>query len=298
MSKSERVYRTTAFILSRRDYGEADRILTVFTPALGKQEWIAKGIRKTTSRKAGHLELFTHASLLVAKARTWDIVTEVTTIESFRHLRNSLESIAYASYLCELVSCFTEADDENQPLWDLLLHAMRVLDECAASLTAVPQTKAGTSESAADEPAEALPTVEATTAMMALHIRWFELQLLTLSGFQPQLFTCLQCDTEIEPTTNFLSMENGGIFCPRCATGQSDVEPIDVDVLKILRHLQRNRWSDLRSTQVRPFLLLAVETILHRYLLTVLEHQLKSIQFLRNLQTSLPKLHQLPAVKP
>ncbi len=279
MSKSERVYRTTAFVLSRRDHGEADRILTLFTPSSGKQEWIAKGIRKTTSRKAGHLELFTHASLLVAKARTWDIITEATTVESFRHLRGNLEAIAHASYLCELVSCFTEAEDENQPLWDLLLLSMRTLDEYARQSGA----------SRAEEQVNG-PTSDELTAKLALHMRWFELQLLTISGFQPQLFTCLQCTAPVTPVTNFLSLENGGIFCPRCAEGQTDVEPIDANVLKILRHLQRNHWADLQATQVRPFLLLAAENLLHRYLLTVLEHQLKSVQFLRKLQNSLPRL--------
>lgn len=297
MSKSERdrVYRTTAFILSRRDYGEADRLLTIFTPNAGKQEWIAKGIRKTTSRKAGHLELFTHASLLVAKARTWDIITEVSTIESFRHLRETLETIAYASYLCELVSCFTEADDENQPLWDLLLFSMRTLNEYAQALsTATEQGAGGSTPSIIEQSTttEGLTeiSIDRVTAAIALHVRWFELQLLSISGFQPQLFQCLQCSEPIAPTTNFLSLENGGILCPRCAAGQTDVEPIDVDVLKILRHLQRSRWVDLQATQIRPFILLAVENILHRYLLTVLEHQLKSIQFLRNLQSTLPKL--------
>ncbi|MEZ4676194.1 MAG: DNA repair protein RecO [Caldilineaceae bacterium] len=267
MSKHERVYRTKAIVLSRRDHGEADRVLTLFTPALGKQEWIAKGIRKTTSRKAGHLELFTHATLLVAKARTWDIITEAATVENFRYLRENLESIAQASYLCELVSCFSEQDDENQPLWDLLLLAFRILDENA----------------------------QKATEESATFLRWFELHLLELAGFQPQLFHCLRCNEQIKPVVNFLSLENGGIVCPRCAAGQDDVEAIDADVLKILRHLQRSTWPESRQVQIRPFLVLAAENILHRYILTVLERQLKSIQFLRKLQTSLPKLAPPPS---
>lgn len=298
MSRSERVYRTTALILSRRDYGEADRLLTLFTPNLGKQEWIAKGIRKTTSRKAGHLELFTHASLLVAKARTWDIITEATTIESFRYLRETLETIAYANYLCELVSCFTEADDDNQPLWDLLLFSMRTLNEYAQLLTTTANQPAVATapietpllNRASDDRITEV-SAEMIRGAISVHVRWFELQLLSISGFQPQFFHCLGCNESITPTTNFLSLENGGVFCPRCATGQTDVEPIDADVLKILRHLQRTHWVDLQSTQIRPFILLAVENVLHRYLLTVLEHQLKSIQFLRNLQSTLPKLN-------
>ena len=185
MTSNERLYRTQAVILSRRDYGEADRILKVFTPSLGKQEFLAKGIRKTTSRKAGHVELFTHSTLLVAKARTWDIVTEAASVETFRHLRTNLDAIGYASFICELVDCFTESDDENQPLWDLFLLALRVLDTYS------------------QQPLETEPQV-------LLH--WFELQLLTLTGFQPQFFSCLACQEAITPVINYVSLEDGGSF--------------------------------------------------------------------------------------
>jgi len=261
MTPNERLYRTQAVILSRRDYGEADRIIKVFTPSLGKQEFLAKGIRKTTSRKAGHLELFTHSTLMVAKARTWDIVTEAASVENFRHLRTNLDAIGYASFICELVDCFTESDDENQPLWDLFLLALRVLDTYG------------------QQPTETEPQV-------LLH--WFELQLLTLTGFQPQFFACIACQETITPVINYLSLEDGGIFCPRCAAGRDSVEAIEADVLKVLRHLQRTSWPELQSLRIRPPILQAVDTLLNRYLLTIVERQLKAANFLRKLRTLTP----------
>jgi len=120
MSNRQRTYRTHAVVLRRRDYLDADRILMLFTPNMGKVEVIAKGIRKTMSRKAGHLELLTHTALLLANGRTWDIVSEAVTVESFRHLRLDLDCISGASYISELVDSFSETDDENRPLWDLI----------------------------------------------------------------------------------------------------------------------------------------------------------------------------------
>ncbi|MEZ4735901.1 MAG: DNA repair protein RecO [Caldilineaceae bacterium] len=258
MNPNERLYRTPAVILSRRDYGEADRILTVFTPDRGKQEFLAKGIRKTTSRKAGHVELFTHSTLLVAKARTWDIVTEASSIESFRYLRDNLDAIGYAGSIAELVACFTESDDENQALWDLFLFALRTLDEYA------------------QQPLETEP-------QLLLH--WFVLQLLAITGFQPQFFYCLGCQASITPVTNYLSLEDGGVFCPRCAAHQENNEEIDADVLKMLRHLQRSSWPELQSLRMRPAIQQAVDNILNRYLLTIIERQLKAVNFLRKLRT-------------
>ena len=262
MSQNERLYRTPAVVLGRRDYGEADRILTVFTPSLGKQEFLAKGIRKTTSRKAGHLELFTHSTLLVAKARTWDIVTEAASVESFRHLRTDLDAIGYASFICELVDCFTESNDENQPLWDLFLFALRVLDEYGQQTA---------QEGRPPEP------------QVLLH--WFQLQLLGLTGFQPQFFHCLACQAALTPVTNYVSLEDGGVFCPRCAAGQDGVEAIEADVLKLLRHLQRSQWAELQFLRVRPPIQQAVDIMLNRYLLTIVERQFKAATFLRRLRT-------------
>jgi len=258
MSHRDRIYRTHVLVLSRRDYNDADRVLRVFTPSLGKLELIAKGIRKTTSRKAGHLELFTHASLLIAQARTWDIVTEAVTVENFRYLRESLEAIGRANYIGELVDSFSEADNENLPLWDLLLFALRELDE------------------------QSHPPVLDTTPLL---LRWFELHLLTITGFQPQFFHCLVCQEPLTPTTNFLSLSEGGIYCPNCGKGQHDVEPIEPDVLKVLRFLQSRDWSEVRALVVRPLIMLRVENILYRYLLTILERQPKSVEFLRKLQS-------------
>ena len=163
MSTRERVRSTHALVLRRRDVNDADRVLTVLTPRDGKLELIAKGVRKTNSRKAGHLELFVHASLLVAQARTWDIITEVQTVESFRHLRDDLDAIAAASYVCELVDNFAESDDEIQPVWDLALAVLRELDGGAER--------------------HELP---------ANLLRWFDLQLLSLTGFQPVSYTHLR----------------------------------------------------------------------------------------------------------
>jgi DNA repair protein RecO (recombination protein O) len=257
MNNRQRLYRTHAVVLRRRDYLDADRILTVFTPGMGKLELIAKGIRKITSRKAGHLELFTHVVLLVAQARTWDIVTEAMTVESYRHLRENLENIGRANYVCELVDCFTEASDENQPLWELLVLTLRVLDEC-------------NNESGLPDP--------------QVLLRWFELHLLNLTGFQPQLFHCLECSEELQPVTNFLHLAEGGILCPACGRNRADAEPIEADVLKVLRFLQSHGWSDVHKLAVRPHIMRAAENILYRYLLVILEHQLKSTDFLRRLQ--------------
>lgn len=257
MEHRQRVYRTHGVILKRRASGDADRILTVFTPSYGKIELIGKGIRKPTSRKAGHLESFNHASLLIAQARTWDIITEAETVESYTHLRQNLDTIGQAAYVGELVDSFTEVNDDNQPLWDILLVTLRQLDE------------------AAKKP-ESLD--------MKVLLRWFELHLLGITGFQPQLFSCLGSGEPLIEETNYLSIPEGGLYSPQSAAHLENLEPVEPNILKVLRHLQRNPWSALSTLRVSSPVMHRVENILHRMLITTLEHRLKSVDFLRKLQ--------------
>src|ERR671917_366457 len=82
-----RVYPTEAIVLRRSDFSEADRLLTLYTPRYGKRRVIAKGVRKTTSRLAGHIELFTRVQLLLAEGRNLDIVTQAQSIDGYRAFR-------------------------------------------------------------------------------------------------------------------------------------------------------------------------------------------------------------------
>ncbi len=217
---------------------------------------LAKGARKTTSRKAGHLEPFMHVSLVLAQARTWDIITEAAIVESFRYLREHLDAIAQATYLAELVDHFTDADDDNPQLWELALLVLRELDATAAS----------------------------GRPLAPLLLRWFDLQLLSVTGFQPQFFHCLGCANDLEAVLNFLSLAEGGVFCPTCGAQRHDVEPVQPDVLKVLRFLQSRPWNEVQPLQPRPAVLQGVDQVLQRFISNVVERHLRTPEFLRRLE--------------
>src|SRR5262245_28381592 len=115
-----RLYSTQAIVLRRTDYGEADRVVTLLTPEVGKLRVLAKGARKITSRKAGHIELFTRTQLLLAKGRSFDLITQAELIEPHRALREDVSRGAMAHYLCELAEQFAPEDSESAALYDLL----------------------------------------------------------------------------------------------------------------------------------------------------------------------------------
>src|SRR5512143_2148764 len=98
----DRLYRVQAVIIKRTDVGEADRLLTLFTAERGKLRVIAKGARKPSSHKSGHVELFNHVNLLIAKGRNLDLITQAETLDSYLPLRGDLDRLGYAYYLGEL----------------------------------------------------------------------------------------------------------------------------------------------------------------------------------------------------
>ncbi|MEL7236312.1 MAG: DNA repair protein RecO, partial [Chloroflexota bacterium] len=107
MPPNNRAIRTPAIILRRRDFGEADRLLTVLTPYHGKLDLIAYGARKAVSRKTGHVELFTLADMLVNLHKNPGVVSQVEMLEPFLPLRDDLTLGAFAGYVVELLDRFT-----------------------------------------------------------------------------------------------------------------------------------------------------------------------------------------------
>lgn len=245
-----RVYPTEAISLKRMDYGEADRILTVFTPGYGKLRLLAKGVRKPTSRMAGHLEPFTHIHIMVARGRDLSVATQASTIEPFRQLREDLVKSSYAYHLAELVDAFLQDHDEHAAVFDLLRSALAAL-------------------SAGGLPAE-------------LVVRHFEVQLLGEVGFRPQLTACLACQEAIEPQPNAYSVFLGGVVCPRCAPSAPSASAISIEALKLLRFLQRTRRVSEVTITAPAATLKEVERVLHGQLEFVLERRLRAAAFVHH----------------
>ena len=120
-------YKTEGVILKRLNYGEADRILTIYTKYRGKIRAMAKGVRKITSRKGGNVELFNHCVLFLAEGRNLDIVTEAQVVNSFSRVSDDLEKTAAAFYLVELVDQLTPDGQVNRQVFDLLVSALASL---------------------------------------------------------------------------------------------------------------------------------------------------------------------------
>ena len=251
MPGMERTFRTDAVILRRQDFGEADRLLVLLTPGHGKFRAIAKGARKPTARKTGHVELFALVDMLIARGRELHIITQAETKEPFLPLRDDLIRGTYANHLVELLDRFTAEQDASHAEFDLLVNALGWLCEH-------------------DD--------------LRLVARHYELRLLALAGFAPSLHQCAIGQEAIEPQDQFFSPADGGVICPDHYEGLDRGLPLGLTELKILRYLQTRTWDVVRVLQITGAQHRVLEHMMLAYITYLLEQRLQSVEFLRRLR--------------
>ena len=123
-----RTYRSEGVVLKRTNFGEADKIVTLYSKHYGKVTVLAKGMRRMTSRKRGNLEVFNQVIFFVAKGKGMDIVTETETLESFSFWKKDLQKVAVAYQLCEMVDKLTAEEVEQEEVYYLLCDYLKKLD--------------------------------------------------------------------------------------------------------------------------------------------------------------------------
>lgn len=121
-------FKTEGIILKRRNFGEADRILSVFTLRDGKISVLAKGVRRITSRRAGNVELLNRVSIFLHQTKGMPILTEAISIETFSKIKNDLRLSTVAFHIIELVDKLTAENQESRMLYENLVQVLKRLE--------------------------------------------------------------------------------------------------------------------------------------------------------------------------
>ncbi len=247
-----REYKTEAIVIKKTKLGEADTILTFFTPNLGKIQGFARSLRKPKSKLAGHLELLTHSQVSFVRGRNLDTIIGSQTINSFLLLRNDLWLTSCGLYIAELVNQFTAEREENRAVFELLL-----------------------------------ATLERLTAEndKELVLRFFELHLLESAGYRPQLRQCTACHRPLEPVPNYFHPAAGGLLCPGCAQEQTLAYLLSLNAQKVLRLLQTTHdFGEVSRVRIDATLSRELDDVLRGYLRYLLEREVRSAAWLDELR--------------
>ena len=243
-----RRYVTEAIVLSRFDYGEADRILTLITPGGGKIKAIAKGIRRQKSRIGGSLEPFAELRVALAQGRTFEVVTQVSVVHPWLHLRDDLVSFGTASYMAELANGTLEERHAAESVYLLLKRGYEILDAGMA-----PGRVA----------------------------RWFEMHLADELGVRPEVDRCVECGRLLDADERYRWMPPlGGVLCERCPGPPFERAGLSLDALKLLKAYQRLDVEALAALRVRPGIEREVELAMREFLAYSLDRKPRSLAFL------------------
>ena len=181
--------RTEAVVLRGIRYGEADRILHLYTAQRGRVGAIAKGVRRTKSRFGGRLEPFFRLDLLLHEGRGELLtVTQATTVDGYPRLRASGAALAAGARACDSVLRLLDSAEPNPPAYNLLCRYLALLDDPGTPHAASPRTALS-----------------------------FRLKLALAAGFSPELASCARCG-EAEHLAGF-SGAAGGVVCTSCEAG-------------------------------------------------------------------------------
>jgi len=226
------VYHADALVIRSKQFGESDRVLTLFSRELGKLQAVAKGVRKPKSRQRAGAQLFTYGDFLIHRGKTLDTVSQCSPKESFPHLWNDLDRSFAATGIAELLDISTIVSQPNSELFTLTLTCFFLLEQFDPSL------------------------------VLSAHA----LRLMEILGYCPRLGECSECGVSVKGDRLFFSSEAGGTLCGNCRESYSGRwiragsiafmrQLIRADITK----LDRLRWGDWMQQEILETLRLYLE---------------------------------------
>jgi len=242
------IRKTEAIVLKARDFRETSLIVDFFTKDFGKLGGLIKGIRKEPQRYGGLPLVFSRNSIVFYEKprRDLNLVTQCDANEQFLTIRTDLEKTNYANYFVELLDAVTQHADKSEGLFELMLDSLGALSQDIESWRIA---------------------------------RIFEIRLLKLSGFKPQLDACVHCQKEIASLGRF-STKLGGILCSSCISFDRTANAVLKGSLASIEYIEKSSWKKALHLKMSRNIAAELATILTSFLDAHLEKRIKSRKFL------------------
>lgn len=252
------ISKTQGIVLKHTNLGEADRILTILTRYNGKIKAIAKGCRKPKSSLLSSSEVFVFSEFVLYKGTNFYHITQANTRETFYNIRKDLLKLSYATYFVELADTVSDEDIPSEKLFLLLAKTLYYLS-----------------------------TGEIPVGILNLG---YQLKLMDISGYRPNLSRCGSCRKEKEDYVRF-DAELGSVICRDCMkkdeTGQYKasyrLSPGTAEAFKFLLNTEISR---LNTKKIDNTIFNEMEKIIRGFIQSHLDKKFKSLDFLDDIKSS------------
>lgn len=247
------IQKSEAIVLRRQDLRETSLIITLYTKDFGKIKGIVRGVRGPHAQYGGgSLETFAHDEIVFYERKKSDVftVSQCDLLEFFNPIRQSLERLAYAMYIIELLDSVTSLADKNTEVFELLLNSLNLLSGQASARRVA---------------------------------RIFEIKLLSLLGLMPTLDLCANCGGKADISARF-SIAQGGLICKACLDTDKNAEPVLQGTVKFIEHIRSLTFEKVERIKVANAVGKELEDILRKFLDYHIERRLKSLEFLKEIE--------------
>ena len=239
-----------ALVLREVRYKEADRILTLFTDTEGKITAKARGALRKSSRNAAATQQLTYSEMTLFGNKGRWTVNEAVVKEGFEGLRGEMERLALGAYFAECMEAFAVEDQPEPALLQLGLNCLYALSRGLY-------------------PAEHIKAA-------------FELRLMCISGYAPELSCCAVCGKE--PEQPVLSLEHGRLSCRACASGMGERAELGADALAAMRYIASAPAKQILRFSLGEDALVRLSDAAERYLLRHAERGFSTLDYWKNIR--------------
>jgi DNA repair protein RecO (recombination protein O) len=248
-----RQFKTKGIILREVYVGESDKILKIFTKSKGKISVSAKGVRKHKSPLIAGSQLFSYSDFLIYSGRNYNIIQQVEVIKSFHGIGKDIFKLTYASYFLELLDAVTQEEEANEKLLLLILKTLSILEK--------------------------------TNRNPRLISVIYELRIMSLIGYMPQVTECVNCGSQ--ENINSFDVKMGGIVCDNCRNEDNHPYKLSQTALYTLKYIMHSDLSKLFNFELDEFILRELEEISKSYISYHIEKEFKTLDFIKTISIDL-----------
>lgn len=239
-------YQTAAVVLGSKNWGEADKMVTLFTYDRGLVEAAAFGCRRPRSPLAAGMQMFSSIEVQLSEGKRVDTVRQCTLKRHYKKLTEDLDVMAYGAFVAEFLREFLPPGQAEPQMFARLLYILESFELRNPRVT----------------------------ALMAV------IQLLEFTGMQLHFEHCVHCGQAIDGDAYF-SVQAGGILCPDCR--EPGAEPFPEELRRFILSLRDYDWENPPAMKVTGSLLMQAENLFLTYLQSLLGRPLKSLAFIQQL---------------
>ena len=250
------LFKTDALVIRSLNYGESDKIVTLFTKDFGKIKGIAKGARRSKKRFQNALGLFSHLHLLFFEREGMGLarIEGCDILHTFPKIRESLKKIYYGNYYLELVNEMAGERETHREAFELLLCLLSNLE------TMEPQEE---------------------------QLRMYEVRMLSLFGYRPSMKRCDLCkrgwDDLKEAPRVFFSLEKGALVCEECSKAWNNLVPLSLGTARLIEGISQMKLEKIHRLKFTSQAISESRELLPRFITYQLGKELRSLKAMRAL---------------